>query len=87
MSDSDARKKSLYVVKLALLEIRERARTSGDKVSYALSDLIHNFPGMVEATSEGKSWTEIFDELVERSERGGYGKWVQDRVNEAKRKK
>jgi hypothetical protein len=69
----------------ALLEIRNRGYSTGDKAVYHLADLFHNVALQLEAVVEGNSNITYDDVLIfirQRAREEGWEKWIDDRISE-----
>lgn len=85
MSSDRAKSAVLYVLHIALIELREQARLSGDKTAYGLADLTHTMPGMIENACASGEWGSVLKEIQERAGQMGCSKWVEDRLRESDR--
>lgn len=69
----------LFLLYIALVDIRERSYEKNDKVSYWLCNLLHNVP--LALTSEEKT-TAAYEAVCDRVDHDQMQKWLEDRKKE-----
>ena len=69
----------LYLLYATLLGIRERSYENNDKITFKLSDLLHNIPLRLISEEEGDK---AYDDLLENIEALGMENWLNMRKEE-----
>lgn len=69
----------LFLLYIALIDIRERSYETGDKASYWLCDLLHNVPL---ALNFDEAIQEVYKGVLTRVERDGMNTWLETRIQE-----
>lgn len=69
----------LYLLYIALIDIRARSCDTGDNISFGLCDLLHNTPLMLDAD---ENVLIAYESLLEKIEMRGLSGWLQTRKEE-----
>jgi hypothetical protein len=70
----------LYLLYIALVDIRERSYENNDKASFWLTNLLHNVPSVLAEGDEGVK--DAFERVCERVKHDDMDKWLETRMQE-----
>ncbi len=69
----------LYLIYIALIEIRVRSYENNDDATFGLCNLLHTIPLQLASNNDAKV---AYDDLLNRVESLGFQKWMNNRLME-----
>ena len=85
MSNSEYSDIVFQLLYAALIDIRENALKTEDKVAYHLSDLFHNVPDLLKQVEKGEiEYSDILNFVEKKAEDRGIKDWVDNIISQIK---